>query len=155
MALLDQIQAASLAARQNRDAARAALLTTLFAEAARVGKDKADRLSSDDEVLETVRKFVKNAKETLSALGAPSEGEAAERVARRLGVEAELAMLQEFLPTQASEADVAAFIQDVVNGLAEKNPKQMGVVMGQLKARFGDNYDKSVASKLVKAALAG
>jgi uncharacterized protein YqeY len=41
-----------------------------------------------------------------------------------------------------------------VGALADKSPKQMGVVMASLKARAGGQYDGAMASRLVKAALA-
>lgn len=144
--LLEKLQAAALAARKNQNAVAASLLTTLYAEAARVGKDQGNRVSTDDEVVAVVKKFSKNIDETLAALPATDS-----RVAQ-LSIEKEL--LAAYLPTQLDEAGLKALIDELVAGLAEKSPKQMGAIMAGLKARAGGQYDGAMASRLVKAALA-
>lgn len=143
--LLEKLQAAALAARKNQNAVAASLLTTLYAEAARVGKDQGNRVSTDDEVVAVVKKFSKNIDETLAALPATDS-----RVAQ-LSLEKEL--LAAYLPTQLDEAGLKALIDELVAGLAEKSPKQMGTIMAGLKARAGGQYDGAMASRLVKAAL--
>ena len=144
--LLEKLQAAALAARKNQNAVAASLLTTLYAEAARVGKDQGNRVSTDDEVVAVVKKFSKNIDETLAALPATDS-----RVAQ-LSIEKEL--LAAYLPTQLDEAGLKALIDELVAGLAEKSPKQMGAIMAGLKARAGGQCDGAMASRLVKAALA-
>lgn len=155
--LLNRIRDAALAARKAAhqapdevskagEAARAAFLVTLAAEAARKGKDAGNRESTDDEVLSVVKKFLDNASLTLKALG----DKAPEQRAR---VEAEIALLKGYMPTQADVDTVKQAVADIVDGLAERSPKQMGVVMGQLTARFGAALDKATASALVRDAL--
>ena len=53
----------------------------------------------------------------------------------------------------ASEEEVKAFIAGTVAGLADRSPKQMGVVMGALKAKFGTSFDAKQANAWVKEAL--
>ncbi len=144
--LLEKLQAASLEARKAQDTVAASLLTTLYSEAARVGKDQGNRVSTDEEVVAVVKKFSKNIDETLAALP-----EADARVAT-LRVEKEL--LSAYLPQQLDEAGLRALVDELVGALADKSPKQMGVVMAGLKARAGGQYDGAMASRLVKAALA-
>lgn len=155
--LLQRIRDDALAARKAAHAARdeatktlegnrASFLITLGAEAARKGKDDGNRESTDDEVISTVKKFIDNANLTLNALGDKSPGQ-------RARVEAEVLALKAYMPTQADAAEVQAAIAELVAGLAEKSPKQMGVVMGKLTARFGAAFDKAAASALVREAL--
>ncbi len=144
--LLEKLQAASLEARKAQNTVAASLLTTLYSEAARVGKDQGNRVSTDEEVVAVVKKFSKNIDETLAALP-----EADARVAT-LRVEKEL--LSAYLPQQLDEAGLRALVDELVGALADKSPKQMGVVMAGLKARAGGQYDGAMASRLVKAALA-
>ncbi len=143
--LLDTIKAASLEARKNRDTDKASLLTTLFAEAARVGKDAGNRDTTDEETLRVVRKFLKGVDESLGLL---TQREARERALR------EKAVLEAFLPKQVSGAELAAAVSDIVASLAEKGPKQVGAVMRQLKDRFAGAYDGKEAKSLAEAALA-
>ena len=142
--LLDTLKNDALAARKARDAVRSALLTTLVAEAAKVGKDDGNRASTEAEVVAVVKKFIKNTEETLRAV----QGKPAEAQAR-----SELAILKAYLPKQATEEDVRAKVAELVGGLSDRSPKQMGVVMAGLNAAFEGNFDKAVASKIVKTAL--
>lgn len=161
MSLLENIQAAALAARKARDTVRATLLVTVYAEAARVGKDDGNRVSTEEEVLKTVKKFLTGVDDTIAHLekqvqGASPEQKAqaqATRDARMVELTAEKNILMEFLPAQVSTDTLKAYITEQVSLLSEKSPKQMGALMKQLKERFGVNYDATVASGLVKAAL--
>ncbi|GBG14312.1 glutamyl-tRNA amidotransferase [Novimethylophilus kurashikiensis] len=154
MSLLDTIQAASLSARKARNTDEAALLTTLFAEAARVGKDDGNRVSTDAEVQEVVRKFIKNNNDTIQALWIPEKIDLDEaRVARRTKLQLEQAVLMSFLPKQAAPEELQAAVSEIVAALPDKSTKHMGAVMGQLNKRFGANFDKRFASELVKHAL--
>lgn len=144
--LLEKLQAASLEARKAQNAVAAGLLTTLYSEAARVGKDQGNRVSTDDEVVAVVKKFSKNIDETLAALPESDARVAALRVEKEL--------LATYLPQQLDEAGLSALVAELVGALADKSPKQMGVVMAGLKARAGGQYDGAMASRLVKAALA-
>ena len=121
--LLEKIQAASLEARKSKDAEKAATLVTLYAEAARIGKDAGNRPTTDEETVRVVRKFLKGVDETLPLLTQP---EAIERAKR------EKSILEAFLPTMVTGAELQAVIADIVASLAEKSPKQMGAVMGAL-----------------------
>ncbi len=143
--LLESIQAASLEARKSKLTERASLLVTLYAEAARVGKDAGNRVSTDDEVLKVVRKFVKGVDESLAVL---PEGEARDKALR------EKAVLEEFVPRLTTGEALAAVVADIVAQLPERSAKQMGAVMGALKTKLGGAYDGKEASALVKAALA-
>lgn len=142
--LLERIQAEALAARKAKNAPRATLLVTLAAEAARKGKDDGNRVSTDDEVLAVVRKFLKGVVDTLAVL---PEGPAKDAAL------AEQVVLQEFLPQQVEGAALAAVIAELVSQLPEKNSKAMGAVMGALRARLGGNYDGATAKAMVQEAL--
>ena len=144
MSLLAQLKKDSLLARKAADRVRATLLSTLIGEAEMVGKNAANRESTDEEVQQTIRKFLKNNQE---ALGVIKDEE------RRAVLEQESAILTAYLPPLASDAEVQAFIAASVATLAERGPKQMGVVMGALKARYGSDFDAKQASAWIKDAL--
>ncbi|EPZ16018.1 hypothetical protein M622_02260 [Thauera terpenica 58Eu] len=144
MSLLAQLKNDSLLARKAADRVRGTLLSTLIGEAEMVGKNAANRESTDEEVQQTIRKFLKNNQE---ALGVIKDEE------RRAVLEQESAILTAYLPPLASDAEVQAFIAASVATLAERGPKQMGVVMGALKARYGSDFDAKLASAWIKDAL--
>ncbi len=144
MSLLAQLKKDSLLARKAADRVRGTLLSTLIGEAEMVGKNAANRESTDEEVQQTIRKFLKNNQE---ALGVIKDEE------RRALLEQESVILTAYLPPLASDAEVQAFITATVAALAERSPKQMGVVMGALKAKYGSDFDAKQASAWIKHAL--
>ena len=145
MSLMAQLKKDSLIARKAADSVRATLLSTLIGEAEMVGKNAGNRESSDDEVQQTIRKFLKNNQEALAVI--KDEG--------RLAIlRTESDILGSYLPAMASEAEVKAFIAEIVASLTDRSPKSMGVVMGALKAKYGTNFDAKQANGWVKEALA-
>ncbi len=69
--------------------------------------------------------------------------------------EAEVAVIERFLPQQMGEDETRAAILAIKDDLGASGMKDMGRVMAELKARHAANLDMSKASGLVKAALAG
>jgi uncharacterized protein len=67
---------------------------------------------------------------------------------------AELAVIEEFLPAQMTDAETSAAIEAIKAELGASTVKDMGRVMATLKERHGPQLDMSKASGLVKAALA-
>ena len=142
--LLDRIQAASLEARKAKNAETAALLTTLYAESARIGKDAGNRPTTDEETIRVVRKFLKGVDQSLALIKHESS------IAKALR---EKATLESFLPQMVSGAALVAAIRELVGKLPEKTPRHMGAVMKSLKELLGSAYDGNEASALVKAEL--
>ena len=143
--LINTIREAMNEARKGNDAIRKNLLVTLFSESQMVGKNKANRESTDDEVVATIKKFVNNTEETLKFMK--------ERNVDSGNQQHELEILQEFLPKQLSEQELREEIKAIIESLSEKSPKMMGAVMAGLKAKHGANYDGKLASALVKTEL--
>ena len=69
--------------------------------------------------------------------------------------EAEIAILQGWLPTQLTEAEVRARVDAVVQQVGAKGPKDMGAVMKALLPEVQGKADGKLVSELVKARLAG
>jgi uncharacterized protein YqeY len=68
--------------------------------------------------------------------------------------EAEIAIIETYLPRQLDEATVRTAIADAIRETGAAGPKDMGRVMGLLKQRHGGAMDFGKASGLVKEALA-
>lgn len=66
---------------------------------------------------------------------------------------AELAVIGEFLPQQMGEDGVKAAIASIIAETGAAGMKDMGKVVGALKAKHGMQLDMGKASALVKAAL--
>ncbi len=146
MSLVEKIKTDSLNARKAKDGLKATLLTTLYSEVVNVGKNNGNRDTTDAEAVAVVKKFLKGVDETLTALQGSTDP-------RRDTAQAEKLVLESYLPTQLSEAELKVAIADLIDALPEKNPKQMGVLMKQMKERYEGQYDGQLASKLIKEAL--
>lgn len=145
MALLGRIREDRLSARKSGDSLRINLLTALDGEATRVGKDKANRESTDEEVVAVIRKFLKGIDETIEAL---------RKTGRPTGQpECEREILSAYLPKQLSAEELETVIAGLVAALPEKKPAALGQVMGSLKERYAGLYDGKLASEAIKKAL--
>ena len=69
--------------------------------------------------------------------------------------EAEIAILQGYLPAQLSEAELRAKVDEVVARVGAKGPRDMGAVMKALLPEVQGRAEGKVVSDLVKQRLAG
>lgn len=143
--LIERIRSDRNAARKSGDARRTALLTTLVAEAAMVGKNAGNRESTDDEVIAVVKRFVTNIDETHKIIEATARPD--QIVLARLAAEREI--LSDYLPALVGAAELRAFVEDQVKGGATA----LGPIMGAVKKRFGAAADMKLASTIAKEIL--
>ncbi|MEQ1688361.1 MAG: GatB/YqeY domain-containing protein, partial [Sphingopyxis sp.] len=101
----------------------------------------------DAMIVETLQKMVKQRRESIAMFESGGRAELAANEA------AEIAVIEDYLPAQMSEADTAAAIAAIKAELGASSLKDMGRVMAELKSRFATTLDMSKASALVKAAL--
>ena len=102
---------------------------------------------SDQEVRDVAVKEAKRRKESIEAYQA---GSRPELVARE---QAELEILQPFLPEQLSEAEVDALIDEAIAVTGATSVKEMGKVMGQVMAEAKGKTDGTVVQARVKEKL--
>jgi uncharacterized protein YqeY len=67
---------------------------------------------------------------------------------------AEIAVIQKFLPQQMGEEEMRKAIGDLVAELGVSNVRDMGKVMGELKKRYAGQMDMGKASGIIKEKLA-
>lgn len=72
---------------------------------------------------------------------------------RALVEEAEIGVIERFLPQQLSDAEAEASIRDIVAETGATSMKDMGRVMALVRERLGASIEPARASGLVKAAL--
>jgi uncharacterized protein len=68
--------------------------------------------------------------------------------------EAELAIIEQFLPKQLTEDEVKAKLQDIIARVGASSPADMGKVMGVATKELAGQADGRVVSTLVKSLLA-
>jgi len=101
----------------------------------------------DDDVLSMLRGMVKSRCESVELY---QQGNRPELAAKE---EAEIAVIEGFLPQQMSEADLAAAVEKAVEAAGAASVKDMGRVMAALKAAHGAALDMGRAGPLVRARL--
>jgi uncharacterized protein YqeY len=102
---------------------------------------------SDDEILSALRSMVKTRRESIVMY---QQGNRPELAAKE---EAEIAVIEQFLPAALDESALKQAVADAVAETGATSQKEMGKVMAALKAKFGAGIDMSVIGPLVKAAL--
>lgn len=151
MSLLQALKDASLTARKIKDPT-AIFQVTLYAEAAKVGKDKRNDESTDDEVISVLKKFKAGAEIVINAATERKDAGDQALIDQAL---VEISIVDQYLPTMMSEDELTIEIIEFVKTLEDSTAKQMGKVMAHLKATFPGLYDGAMASKLVKNTLNG
>ena len=104
---------------------------------------------SDDEILQLMQKMVKQRQESAKLYLDGGRPELAEQE------NAEIAIIAAYMPQQMDEAEAKAAIAAVIAEIGAAGLKDMGKVMGELKARFAGKMDFGKASPAVKQLLGG
>lgn len=104
-------------------------------------------LATNEEILALLQKMVKQRQESASVYRQNARPELAD------AEEAEIVVIQAFMPAQMSEDEVKAAIAAAVSETGAAGMKDMGKVIAQLKEKFTGQMDFAKASALVKAAL--
>lgn len=101
----------------------------------------------DDEILSLLQSMVKQRRESVALY---QQGGRDDLVQKE---EAEIAVIERFLPQQMDEAAMTAAIKGLIAEAGAASVKDMGKVMALLKARFAGQMDPAKASGLIKSLL--
>ena len=102
---------------------------------------------SDADAIAVFQKMVKQRRDSIESYTTNGRPELAAKEA------AEIAVIEEYLPRQMSEADAKAAIAALIKETGASSPKDMGKVMAALKTKFAGQMDFGRASGLVKELL--
>ncbi len=146
MSLKEQITEDMKSAMRAKDTGRLGTIRLLLA--AMKQKEVDERVELDDAaVIAIVEKLIKQRKDSISQFQAANREDL-------VAIEnAELVVLQAYMPAQMSEAEVAAVVAKVVAEVGATGPQDMGKVMGVVKPQLAGKADMGVVSAQVKAAL--
>lgn len=134
------------AAMKARDKQRLGTIRLIQAEFKRIEVD--ERIEVDDaRALAVLDKMVKQRRDSAQQFTDAGRTELAD-------VEnAEIAVLQEFLPAQLTEDEIIAMIDEAIAASGATGMQAMGPVMGQLKPKLAGKADIGKVSGLVKSRL--
>ena len=126
------------------------LLTIRMVQAAIKQREVDERVVLDDaQVIAVLEKMVKQRRESIAAFEQGGRADLAEKE------KIEIALLQVYLPTQLSAAEVDALIKEAIASTGATSMKDMGKVMAAVKAKAAGRADMGAVSASIKAALSG
>lgn len=102
----------------------------------------------EDAILGLLQSMIKQRREAIQLYRDGNRTELAEKE------QAEIDIIERFLPAQLSDADMARAVQGVIDETGAGSIKEMGRVMGALKEKYAGRMDFGKASGIVKEKLA-
>jgi uncharacterized protein len=148
MTLKARISEDMKSAMRAKDSVRLGAVRLLLAA---IKQKEVDERSEPDDAAITgiVEKLIKQRKDSISQF------QAAGRADLVAAEQAELAVLQAYLPEQLSSAEIEAAVAAAIAESSATSARDMGKVMGLLKPRLAGRADMGQVSSLIKAHLAG
>lgn len=144
--LKQQITEAMKAAMRAKDKERLGTVRLVLADIKKVEVD--ERIDPDDaRITSILDKMVKQRRDSIKQFEDAGRSELAAKE------QAEIDVIQEFLPTQLSEDEIEAIVKDAVASSGAANMQDMGKVMGLVKPQVVGRADMGMVSQKVKAAL--
>jgi uncharacterized protein len=147
MSAIQRLEEELREARLARDDARRDALSLLLSALRSAEKDLQRELTGDEElqVLQRERKRRVEAAEAFSNAGREEQAAAEE---------AELAVLQEFMPAQLSEEELEEIVDDAIAEVGATSMRDLGRVMADVMPQVAGRADGSMVSQLVREKLA-
>ena len=111
----------------------------------RSGQNKKD--TDDSDITKLLKKMIKQRSESIEVYKKNNRDDL-------LKIEQEeVQVLSEYLPKQLSEEETKKLCQELINKLEANSIKDMGRIMGELKKKYSDILDFSIAGKILKELL--
>ncbi|RIZ70031.1 MAG: GatB/YqeY domain-containing protein [Methylococcales bacterium] len=146
--LTDRIKEDMKASMKGGDKARLGVIRLILSAIKQIEVDERIQLDNERTLL-TLDKMLKQRRESIRLF---AEAGRDDLVAIE---EAEILVIQDFLPQALTEQEIDAMVSEAVAESGAESIKDMGKVMALLKAKMQGRADMSVVSVKIKAALAG
>ena len=128
---------------KNKDEIRKNTVQMIRAAILQIEKDKGIQVE-DDKILEIIAKEVKSKKDALK------DFEKANREDLISQTNAEIAILQEYLPQQLSREEIKVELEKIISKLGATTMKDMGAIMKEAKAQMGASADGKTINEVAK-----
>jgi uncharacterized protein len=146
MELKARIQADMADAMRAGDAEKRNALRMLLAAIKQVEVDER-RALSDADVVSVLTRQVKQLRESVA------DAEKSGRNALATQVQAELTIIESYLPQMISREEIRARAEEIIDQLGASDPKAMGQVMGRLMPELKGQADGHVVTEVVRELL--
>lgn len=144
--LKDQITADMKEAMRAKDKDTLGTIRLIQAAIKQIEVDERVELD-DSRVLAVLDKMVKQRRDSISQYRDARREELAARE------EAEISIIQKYLPAALSESEIDALIEEAISNSGAQSMQNMGKIMGQLKPKLQGRADMGAVSARIKARL--
>jgi len=147
-ALKDRITGDMKAAMKGGDKPRLGVIRLILAAIKQIEVD--ERIELDDaRVLSVLDKMVKQRRDSITQYENAGRTELADQEKFEIGI------IQEYLPQQLTEAEIANLIDEAMEATGASSMKDMGKLMGMLKPKLQGRADMGAVSAQIKQKLSG
>tara|TARA_B100000965_G_scaffold405435_1_gene439564 strand:+ start:136 stop:588 length:453 start_codon:yes stop_codon:yes gene_type:complete len=133
-------------AMRDRNKEKTTTLRMAISELKKEEIDSRKELGEQDSI-KIIQRMIKQRKDSYNQFMMAERKELAEKE------NSEISILQEFLPKQLNEVEISKLVKATINETGATEPKDMGLVMGALKAKISGNADMGIVSRIVKENL--
>ena len=123
------------------------LVTSAIKDAEIAGRAKGQKEVVDSDVIAILKKMIKQRNESCEVYKKAGRKELLENETR------EIEVISIFLPKQLSEEETKKICQEILKAVGATSMKDMGKVMGALKAKHADTIDFSKVNLIIKELL--
>ena len=146
MSLIDQLKDHMKQAMNAKEKARLSTIRMALAAIKQIEVDTRETLN-DEQVIAVLTKMVKQRRDSIAQYEAAGRSELAAAEAE------EIQVIEAFLPTPLSEAEIAAFIDAAIAEIGASSMADMGKVMGALKPKVQGRADMGAIGAMIRAKL--
>ena len=146
MSLIDQLKDHMKQAMIAKEKVRLGTIRMALAAIKQIEVDTRESLT-DEQVIAVLTKMVKQRRDSIAQFEAAGRNELAEAEA------AEIQVIEAFLPTPLTEAEVAALIDATIVEVGASAMADMGKVMGALKPKVQGRADMGAIGAMIRAKL--
>jgi uncharacterized protein YqeY len=141
MTLYEQIKSDFLTARKNNDNTKKNILTMVLSDALKLTKEKSHgNTVSDDDIFKIIKSWVKKTEQSIEILTVNNKDTSEPLKEKEI--------LLSYIPKTWSHEETRTHIERISK---EKNSKEIGVIMKELKADYNGLYDNKTASEIIKS----
>ena len=110
-------------------------------------RGKGQTQASDAELLSMMQGMIKQRNDSIKMY---VEGNRQDLADKELS---EIKVIEKFLPKQMSEAEIESVLKSIISETGAASMRDMGKVMGELKAKYAGQLDMAKASSMIKSLL--
>lgn len=147
MSIFDSIKKDNISLRKAKDALApgSTYLLSKIKTAIKDGtKDGVEPEPTDTFVFSEIRSYIKQLNQTLDAAGDKISSEVKETTI------SSIEFAKKYLPAELSVEKIEEDAKAILEGMSDKSAKSMGLIIKSLKEKYGDQFDGSKVSPLVK-----